>query len=415
MGLIRHCRTILREPSEPRIWSVSAIPAGTSLYMGTQVAGDAGAVGFSYEQAAVGAIGECIERYCCGNQDPDTLVYASQAELGDEAVGMDVFAVHAPEQYRPGFPFPPWRPDTRITWAKGRSLHDGRRRYVPACLVYVPFVPRGPGDLLTLSVSSGNACHTDRDAAVLSGLYECLERDAFMIMWLRRLRPTRLDILADPVLADLYRQHFDGCDLQFHLFDMTTDLRIPSVVCFVEGTSDRGPLVGMGASTRLSERDAVVKALLEAAQDMVWCRDLLRRKPEWRPAPDWSNVRDFEDHVRLYCEPDMKPHLSFILDTPRVRPTAPPDPRGTREALDVCLAELRAHGLECIVIDTTAPDVAAAGFHAPKVMIPGLVPLTAVHRLPALGSPRLRSVPIRLGAAGPHDPVEFNPIPHPFP
>jgi ribosomal protein S12 methylthiotransferase accessory factor len=415
MGLIRVCKTLLRSPGEPRLHSVTVIPADTAVYMGANIVGDAGAVGFTHAQAIHGAIGECVERYSCAYINPELTVYASKQDLGDDAIGMDEFAIHTDDQYdAPGWPFPRWRADHPITWVRGRSLLTGARRYVPASLVYVPWLPSDPSDMLTLAVSTGQSCHTDFDLACLTGLYEVVERDAFMITWLRKLRTTRIDYHDDAVLAQLYQRHFAGCDLAFHVFDMTTDLRIPSMLCVVEGRSHKGAIFGMGASTRLSEREAISKALLEAAQDMIWCRDLVRRKPDWRPAPDWSNIRDFQDHVRLYCEPEMRPELAFLLDGDRRRRVEDdPAPPSVQDALARALDRVRAVGLDCILVDTTAPDVAAAGFHAPKILIPGAAPLTAPHSLPALGSPRLQSVPRWLGQDDRLD--GFNPIPHPFP
>jgi ribosomal protein S12 methylthiotransferase accessory factor len=415
MGLIRVCKTILHSPGEPRLHSVTVIPAETSVYMGQNIVGEAGAVGFTRQQAMQGAIGECVERYSCAYINPDLLVRASKHDLGDEAIGMDEFAIHADAQYdAPDWPFPRWQADKPITWVRGKSMITGARRYVPASLVYVPWTQTDRSDFLTLAVSTGQSCHTDFARACLTGLFEVVERDAFMITWLRKLRTTRIDFLADPELARLYERYFAGCELEFRVFDMTTDLRIPSMLCVVEGRSHKGPIYGMGASTRLSEREAITKALLEAAQDMIWCRDLVRRKPDWRPAPDWSNIRDFEDHVRLYCEPEMGPELGFLLDGDRTRAVRDEVlPAKNEEALALSLDRVRDVGLDCIIVDTTAPDVAAAGFHAPKIFIPGTVLLTAVHRLPALGSPRLDSVPRALGQADRLD--TLNPIPHPFP
>src|SRR5262249_3898873 len=160
--------------------------------------------------------------------------------------------------------------------------------FIPAQLVYIPYVPSGGEPLLCVPVSTGQACHPDRTQAILTGLYEVVERDAFAISWLRKLPLPRLAYRDDPVLSELYRLHFEGCQLEFHVYDMTLDIGIPSCLCIVEGRSARGPLAGIGAATRLTQREAVTKALLEAAQVMVWCRDLARRRADWRPEPDWS-------------------------------------------------------------------------------------------------------------------------------
>jgi ribosomal protein S12 methylthiotransferase accessory factor len=417
-GLIGAVKQILRAPGEPRLHSVTALPANTAVYTHGNLIGQANAAGFTLEHAMQCAIGECLERYSCLHYDADRLVRATQQALGDDAIGFDEFGVYAGWQYdAPGWPFARFRPDVPVSWVEGKSWLTGRRRFVPACLVYVPYRPRERADLLALSVSSGQACHPDLEQAVLTGLYEVVERDAFMISWLRRLPLPRVLYQDDAVLGPLWRRHFADDQLEYHLFDMTLDVALPTYLCLVEGRTARGPMFGMGAATRIAHRDAAAKALLEAGQDLIWCRDLVRRDPGWRLAPGGANIREFQDHVRLYCEPEMAAELAFLTDSPRRRALPAPDADRAppaRPALEHALRCLDAQGLDCVVVDTTAADVAAAGFHAPKVIIPGLVMLTADHRLQALGSPRLRTVPAKLGIEALALPG-LNPTPHPFP
>lgn len=418
LGLVRDVKEILLGAGEPRLHSASSIAANVAVYARSGIQGHTGAIGFSWDEAAAGAIGECIERYCCACYEWDDLVFASKDDLGDGAIGMDVFALYSPRQYaHPNFPFTQWTASHPIYWARGRSLITGDTRYIPAALVYIPYVPKDrdhPADFLGLAVSSGQACHTDPERALLTGIYEVVERDAFMITWLRMLAMPRVDYRHDAGLARVCERYFDGCGLTFHIFDITLDIEIPTTLCIVEGESARGPFIGVGAATRQSEHDAIVKALKEGAQDMVWARDLIRRKPHWRPEPDFMNVRDFEDHVRLFCEPDMKPHVDFLLDTPRTRPPRARDEgEDPRRDLQRSLDAVQARGLDVIVVDTTTPEIAEAGFYVPKVFIPGTVPLTAVHGIPSIGSPRLQSVPETIGCRSLCD--GFNPIPHPFP
>ena len=419
LGLVRAVKQILREPGEPRLYSASSVTASTGFFARNDIVGHCGAIGFTWPEAATGAIGECIERYCCGQYEWDTLVFATQDELGADAIGMDTFALYTPWQYaHPDFPFAQGKPSEPIWWAPAWSLVTRERKYVPAALVYVPYEPHDrskPTDFVALAVSSGQACHTDPTRALLTGLFEVVERDAFMIAWLRKLVLPRVDYMADPELRAIYERHFGGSALTFHIFDITMDIRLPTMLCIVEGTSPKGPFIATGAATRTNERAAIVKALLEGAQDVVWVRDLIKRKPNWRPDPDYMNVRDFEDHVRLFCEPYMVQHVDFLLGGTESRPVAA-DRTFESPALELqhCVAEVQRNGLDVVVVDTTSPEIADAGFCVPKVFIPGTVTLTAIHGLPAVGCPRLYDVPTRIGYQGPiHDGI--NPIPHPFP
>ena len=415
-SLIRFCKSFLHSPHEPRLHACTAKIAASSVYGVREFPGDAGSVGFTRDEAILGAIGECVERYCYSYFDERDTLVASMRELRGAVMSFDRFELFADEQYgRPGFPFARFRPDVPIRWVRAHDLPGGNPVWVPACLVYIPYVPRNRDDLLCHSVSSGQACHSDPDRALLTGLFEVVERDAFMTGWLRQLRLPKVDFLSDPIVAEQYRAYFECEGLTFHVVDLTLDVAIPTYACFVEGVSVRGPVVGMGASTRVCRREAIVKSMKEAAQDFYWCRDLLVRRKDWRPAPDWSNVVEFEDHVRLYCEPDMRRHLDFWLAAPPSRAVAPAEPVESAppdEQLAHCLALLAARGLETLVFDGTAPDVRRAGLVAPKVLIPGMVSLTANHLLPALGARRLWTVPEECGYQGSAEP---NPIPHPFP
>jgi len=414
-SIIRSLRTILNAPGEPRLYSVASVPNAMQSVAGAEMAGHTGAMGETWHDAAASAVGECVERYCCAVQ-PDDLLVATAAELGDEAVPLDDFQLFAQEQYaHPDFPFPRQHADLPITWVETARLSDGARRWVPACLVHIPYVPRlaGDTDMLALSVSSGQACHSDRTLAVLSGLYEVVERDAFMLTWVRRLTPTRLRVQDHPGLAAWARRYVEGSSLTFEVYRLPSDIDLPTVLCVARGTTVDGPFACVGASCRLDEVEAVRKAMVEAAQGAVWVRDLVDTLPDWRPTEHYTNVRDFPDHVRLYALPHMLEHLDFLAAGPqddvRTTPAGPPD-----VALSTALQRVRAVGLEPLVCDLTTRDVRDAGLHVVRVLVPASVQLYAVHGLPTFGSARLTTVPEALGAT---DEVhrQYNPVPHPFP
>lgn len=418
-GLIQDVRQILTLPGDPRIFSATCIPADVGCYLGADIEGHSGAVGFSWEEASAAAVGECVERYCCASYAWDELVHASLTELGCAGVGMDEMQLYSAAQYEhPAFPFMQWREDTPIYWTPGESLLSGRSRHIPAALVYIPYRPRRPEcptDFVGLSVSSGQACAATRTRAVLSGLYEVVERDAFMIRWVRRLAPTRIDFLKSPALAEMYERYFAGCNLHFEVFDLTLDIAIPTVLGVARSESAGGTVLAVGAASDLSEEEAIAKALKESYQSIVWARELRAKRPSWRPAPDYANVRDFEDHVRLYAEPDMARHLDFILNSAERRSPRPaPAFEGVEDELDGALAAVERVGLDAVVVDTTSPEIAELGLHCPKVFLPGAVQLTAAHGMPAYGADRLYEVPGRLGFTAPIH-REFNPVPHPFP
>ncbi len=417
-GLISSVQEILAAPGEPRLYTTSSVTAALDKVCNISIPGSQGASGFSREEAWIGAIGETVERYCAACYEWENLIYASKSELGNAAIGLDQFGIYTEEIYnRPNTRLQRWHPDLPTYWVAGRSMHTGELRYVPAILVYTPFRNDDPhrSPFLGFAVSSGQACHTDLVQAQLSGLCEAIERDAFMISWMRRIPPTRIDYRCDPYLNSLFERYFQCKSLEFHVFTVTLDIQVPTALCVTTGNSPRGQFMNIGVATRPSEREAILKAMKEATQGAVWARDLIESKPNWRPLPDFSNIWDFEDHVRLYCEPDMAPHMDFIMKTEKVREVASESSCANSEvALQNCLNEVQKWGLEAIEVNLTTPEIAELGFHVPKIMVPGLAALTSAHILPALATPRFNEVPKRLGLT---DPIHslFHPAPHPFP
>jgi len=421
-GIIRDIRQIRWEPRQPRLWSASCVMASVGNSIENEVEGATGAVGLTWEEAEIGAIGEGIERYCGAFQHEERILFksAAEAELAGKVITMeDVELYSEQEMQHPEFPFKIPARDEVTTWVTGTGMLDDEKYYVPASMVYIPYVPydkEKKSDFLGLAVSSGQACHTDKNLATLSGLCEVIERDAFMLTWMRRLEAPRVNYMADPFMKEVWDGYFEGCDAEFHMFDITRDVNVPTMLCIGQSKTEKGRFSCVGAATRPNARDAAYKALIEAAQGMVWCRDLIRTKPDWKPEERYANIRDFEDHVRLYCEPEMEQHLDFLMKTEHEVTLADYDENLAvpENGIKHCISELKKADLNPIYIDLTSPDIEEFGFHICKVFIPGTAQLCAVHGLPGLGSHRYNTVPEKLGFTEPHHKT-FNRIPHPFP
>lgn len=418
LSLIPEVLDVVPGPGAPRVFNSTCALSSLKHILGLEIPGQAGAAGLTREAAQISGIGEAVERYAAALIPWDALVYGAEVDLPGNVLGVDKFCTYADDVYqKAGFPVARYDRAVPIYWAESRSLISGARWAIPAAHVYLPYSytdESKKSEFVAMSTSTGQACHTDPALARLSGLYECIERDAFMITWMRKLAVRRLDIASQPALAALYQRHYADCQVEFRLFELTLDVAVPTVLCVVLGKSKRGPLAVVGCATRLDMVEACEKALLEGAQCLAWARYMCEANADWRPSDGFKNVLDFEDHVRLYCEPEMIAHLDFLLSitelTPIPDPVAYPDAAARIARVLDCLTE---HGFDALEVDLTTPELAEAGVHAVKVLVPGMVALTAIHEFPALASPRFHSVPQKLGIAC--GVAGFNPSPHPFP
>lgn len=424
-GIIKQVSDRLVEPDDPRVFhAVTSLTNTARLYGTTASAGTGNSgVGLTRDLAMASAIGETIERYCCAIYDGQSLVRASYGDLtraGLNAVAPGAFALYAESQYRrPGFIHHPLTEGAVVNWTWGYSLIHGAPVLVPACLVYVPYRYEDPGDLIAFGVTTGLCCARSRPEALLGGLYEVIERDAIIIMWMNRLPCPRISPSSGSWLPRVFQERFAPCNLRVSLNDITTDLPIPVVFALLIDEDNDGLAVVAGASAHFDPQAAALKALLEAAQGRRWLKLMHERSGPRHYRDDFGDVVSFDDHVRLFGSLQSLAYVDFLAARPEERDVlslASLGATGTEADLQRCLDLLAANGMDAIAVEVTQPDVAELGFRVMKVLVPGLVDINADHNYPFLGGERLYTVPHKLGFVD-HvvQEIELNPIPHPFP
>jgi YcaO-like protein with predicted kinase domain len=226
--------------------------------------------GLDRESAYASAAMEAAE-IAVAERFPAASVYASLEELenrGKTAIDLTRMARCVPERLDP---------ETRIAWVEGFDLISPKRILVPWALVGLDhrLTPEGFHDAFEVS-SDGLASGNSTAEAVLHGMCELIERDAYALFellpehvrWSRLCAPRRSD---DPQLGDLLRS-VERAGLRLQLFDMTTDLQVPSYMAVLWPSSDEKSPVPTWASVcggcgchPLSTR-AIIRALTEAVQ-----------------------------------------------------------------------------------------------------------------------------------------------------
>jgi len=254
--------------------------------------------------------------------------------------------------------------------------------------------------------------------ALLAGVCEVVERDAVMIVWWNQLPAPEIVVEPDTWLGRIIEERFSIPNVSFRLFDVTTDVRIPTVLCVATEERDNGCSLTLGASARTDPSSAALKALLEAAKGRHTQR-LQTRLHGPLQIQEYGQLRCLEDHARLYARHDMRHALNFLLDGHRrVRLSDMPVIDGEEVAMRLrgCVRALTAAGCHPLAFNLTPPDVAEAGLCAVKVAVPGMVDLNGWHSFRAQGVDRLYAVPVRMGYRdAPATEEDLNWFPHPFP
>jgi ribosomal protein S12 methylthiotransferase accessory factor len=363
--------------------------------------------------ARAAAIGEAVERYC-GNAVPRELPQHSYARLRENGVSsLDPTEVvlYSDCQYsQPRFPFTRFTEDLPVRWTSGHDLVSGEPVLVPASLVYLNYHhDRYAAEPHTnFMIMPGIAAGTTVSHAVHAALAELLERDAVTTWWQRGTATTAVEPEPDGFPDTLLTNPFCPQTPTYHVFVIPSDLSVPVIGALLD--DHHTGIVTMGSACHPDPRAAAIKALTEAIQLRSFSVDLTDPDSKvWRgfttgyrppgalvafrsdrayldnhPA-DFSHAVDFASHAQLYLDPRMRAHLQRILEPAGHGRLPPRSPHGIVE-------QVIRQGYRILVVDLTTSDIAAAGMHVVRVLVPGLYP-NAPAAVPFLGGSRLYRTP----------------------
>jgi ribosomal protein S12 methylthiotransferase accessory factor len=391
-----------------------------------------------YRTSAAVAVLEALERY--GGSNPTgkrTAVRAAMADLDEPVLDPRRLGMHEdtvydqiPHLYRP------FTEESVCNWVWGYSLTTGNSVLVPESCAYFWTLNR-PDRAFLADTTNGCALGSCLEEAILYGILEVAERDAFMLTWHSRIPACAIDLDAtedrEPAITAAAITHATG--YQVSLFDITTEVGIPCVWAMAThprlsggglppGTDELALFCAAGSS--LSPERAALSALVELGPQLT---DAIKRfRPRSADAAAYltcpDKVRTIFDHAVAFGDPRAYERLSFLNEPPaRLRPLAVvgrkrpwPANADLRDDLLEMVDRFRRENMEVIVVDQTGPEHRTLGLHCVKVLIPGTLPLTYGHSRRRLRNlPRLLTLPHRLGhTKAPLSAADINQLPHPF-
>lgn len=273
--------------------------------------------------AKVSAAMEALERAIAG--DPLVPMRKTSrrafAEAGETCLPLDIF-IAANQSFIDE--------NEMLDWVQGHDVMTGEQVFVPreaVCLDRTDPAPR------FWQSSDGLASGNTQAEAVLHGLLERIERDADRL-WRLLPRAKRLARAVDPAtfgdgMVDTLVRRFRDAGLDLRLFDITSDLTVPSyaaVLAEIGIAAKRQPLfhdATMGYGTHPVAIRAVIRALTEVAQSRLTyisgARDDLFAETFTRPLPPeiLALFSAQPGTVKAYAEPqgDAAALLAHCLDT----------------------------------------------------------------------------------------------------
>ncbi|HBK53441.1 MAG TPA: adenylate cyclase [Syntrophomonas wolfei] len=364
--------------------------------------------GMSEMQAKAGALCEAVERYSGVFRGEEARIRASYRELGEEAIHPNRIMNFSSTQYlnrelsnaREGkfnqVP-EPFDENQEMDWTAVWSLTREKFRYLPTAFCYFSH----PENKTLFSCSNGNASGNILEEAILQGFFELVERDSVAIWWYNRLQMPEVDLASfnEPFIHEMqryYRRH----DREIWVLDLSSDLNIPAFAALTRKSSGAQEAIMMGFGAHFDARLALIRALTELNQMMLFVLELENGK--WgeeniidNATPEWLK------QATVANQPYLLPHSGKS-----VRKAGDYNDLSGEDFLsDIksCRQIIERKGMEMLVLEQTRPDI---GIAVVKVIVPGLR-----HFWKRLAPGRLYDVPVEMGWLPlPRLESEMNPI-----
>lgn len=159
---------------------------------------------------------------------------------------------------------------TPIAWEEATNIQTGETKLVPSDLVWMAQrIEEQPLTYFQMG-SNGLAAGGSMEDAILSGLYEIIERDGWTLNQYLidncGLFPARIPLIALPPRLETLARSIDAAGLKLHLFDVSTDYQVPVVYAILLDLSGESAGTFGGFGAHLDIEIAALRAVTEACQ-----------------------------------------------------------------------------------------------------------------------------------------------------
>lgn len=242
---------------------------GLPIYTAIRPTAEDGAVsiyggkGITKDHAKASAMMEGFERYSAERQDSDESIIASLSEIEEFGEYINPKSLNLPKEFEKKD-----ISDLSLEWSKSIDIISNKEYYIPTNAIYHPYISKNDSQSLFKSNTNGLASGNILEEAILHGIFEVIERDAWSIFELTHKNYAQIDIssIENEIIIDIIEK-FESKGIKIKLMDFTADIKIPTIAASADDTitKDAG-LLTLGMGTHLDPEVAILRALTEVAQ-----------------------------------------------------------------------------------------------------------------------------------------------------
>ena len=316
-----------------------------------------GGKGISVEHAKASAMMEGFERYSAEKQDENT-VTGTIPEISSKGDIIDIESLNLPKDFNKTN-----MESINLEWNIAHDLISGKDYYVASNAIYHPYVNEDNSVFsLFKSNTNGLASGNSLEEAILHGIFEVIERDAWSIFELTHKNSKQIDLKSiESETVNEALSKFSENEINIKLMDLTADINVPTIAASADDTllKDAG-LLTLGIGTHLDPEVAILRALTEVAQSRA---TQIHGAREDTVRADFARTAGYERMKRInkhyFQEEDVKISLSDIENRSTDSIT---------KDIDIVLDELKANEIEHVLYyDLTRPEL---NVNVVRVVIP---------------------------------------------
>ncbi len=309
-------------------------------------------------------------------------------------------------------------PDATYLWIQGTSLQSGKKVYVPAQVVSAAARSREKSHrepLIKMVTTIGLATWPEQNEARLRGALECIERDAYTILWLNQLTLPRISLGSlrkkNPAL-DLLLARSERYGLKIHVIQLLTDAPAHAILAVAEDARGHAPRFAFGLKAHRSLPHAIEKAVLEALRARRRSRVDAARGKTWDARTPVEKIGHSE-RTLYWAEKYNAEKLTWITRGNEIEAVAAPWESDTSDKhLERIIAWCRTKNYECVALSHGTSKANPTKWHVEMIVMPDLQPAYLYEWMRHVTGPRLTAIPRQFGYKPRETPYLEGP--HPF-
>jgi ribosomal protein S12 methylthiotransferase accessory factor len=377
--------------------------------------------GKNAEEVFSKAIGEVLERYFLTIYRKKDLIRSSSGALKNKKISaidlslLDGFLESQKRNNRLRF-----NEQSIFYWGQAKRVLTGAPIYLPAQFLFWNYIREESEPFLCEGNTNGGGGFFTKEGAILSGLYELIQRDSFFIYWLNGLVPELIDPKTVPgedfqkLLCESERYGFE-----VYCLNLACDTGVPTFAVVVSDPSGKGPRFCLGGGCQANPAAALRRALEEAWSVYFWMMPQAPCPVLGKDYIAFQKKIGQNERLRLWSNPEMADRFKFFLSGQKkafkdITFKYPESFVSQSAELEFLVKRIESNGpgYEVYYYMPDHPVLSDLGYYSAQVIVPELIPLYLTEFNAPLGKKRLKKVPEKLGLKAR---AAFNPWPHPFP